>query len=198
MFAPTRRCRLVAAGERSNAQLKPPASRIRDSRHGGLGATGRHSGGRRGGARRLGMIFYDELHCFRRFLKVVETSATVYARAEAAFSCQRRQGEPTHRAEPLHPRIPGRSPRWAGGRPGTLQRPPRRRGTARKGVSLCIGWFLKVLKRFLTLRRRSRRARANSLLRSTIFFMKPSVSCLPPAPAHTTVSASRLARDSAF
>ena len=46
------------------------------------------------------MIFYDELHCFRRFLKVVETSATVYARAEAAFSCRRRQGEPTHRAAP--------------------------------------------------------------------------------------------------
>ena len=49
------------------------------------GGGGGSSAGRRGTASRLQIVFYGELHCFRRFLRVLIESDIIFARTAVAL-----------------------------------------------------------------------------------------------------------------
>ena len=51
----------------------------------GTGGGGGRSRNRHGAVSRLGIVFHDELHCFRRFSKVLSESAALFAPAGAAL-----------------------------------------------------------------------------------------------------------------
>ena len=88
---------------------EPEFARFRENGAVGAGGDGGRSVGRRDGASRSGVVFYVELHCFRRFLKVYVDSAAIFARVEVTIPGWGRRAWP----QPQPNRSDSRFWRWA-------------------------------------------------------------------------------------
>ena len=64
---------------------EPEFARFRENEAVGAGDDGGRSVSRRDGASRRVIVFYVELHCFRRFLKVYIDSAAIFAHVEVTI-----------------------------------------------------------------------------------------------------------------